>query len=188
MVRMKIKRKSTFLNISTILPWIMVVFFICLLFTLLHPRISVILYPNIRQKTLNTFIKTVRNEGSLSTQAFWQFREFYYPGTIKVDRSGLKDNVFYTPPHLLHPRLLLTFKSKYVESNEYIIDNDPVQLQSFFSDKEAYKLVEYPDRYELFFVKPIKDMSITNGFFDYKDKDKELLKNKAWFVATKIFK
>lgn len=75
-----------------------------------------------------------------------------------------------------------------MESNEYIIDYDNAKYLSVFTGEEKYKLVEHQDRYELYFMKSIKDMSITNGFFDYKDKDKELLNNKIWFVATRISK
>lgn len=188
MVRMKNKRKSAFLNISTILPWIVLVFSSCLLFTLLHPRISVIFYPHIRQQKLDAFIADIKRNESVSAQEFWQFREFYYPGKIKVDRNGLQDPTFYSPPPLSHPRQLLLFKSKYVESHEYVLNRDTNELNSLFSDGKSYKLIEYSDRFELFFMKSIKDMSVTNGFFDYKDKDVGLLKNKVWFVATKITK
>lgn len=61
-------------------------------------------------------------------------------------------------------------------------------MSALFAEGKTYRLVEYPDRFELFFIKPISEMSITNGFFDYKDKDKDLLEKKAWFVATKISK
>lgn len=124
----------------------------------------------------------------MSAQEFWQFREFYYPGKIRVDRNGLKDHAFYSPPALAYPKQLLSFKSKYIESNEYIIEKKTSQMTTLSSEGITYKLVEYPDRFELFFIKPISEMSITNGFFDYKDKDKDLFRNKVWFVATKISK
>lgn len=185
---MKNKRKFAFLNIPTILPWIVFVFFICLLFTLLHPRISVLIYPHIRQQKLNAFISAIKLTDSVSSQEFWQFREFYYPGKIRVDRNGLKDHTFYSPPPLTYPKQLLSFKSKYIESNEFIIEKNTSQMSALFAEGKTYRLVEYPDRFELFFIKPISEMSITNGFFDYKDKDKDLLEKKAWFVATKISK
>lgn len=162
--------------------------FICLLFTVFQPRISVILYPYIRQQKLNAFVRNIDLNESVSAQEFWQFREFYYPGQIKIDRNGLKYHAFYSLPPLTHPKQILLFKSKYVESNEYIIDKDTSELVKIFSKGKTHKLVEYPDRFELFFIKPISEMSITNGFFDYKDKDKDLLRNKVWIVATRISK
>lgn len=152
-------------------------FIVFSLYFLLQPRLSNI-FPFIREYRLTTFIKNTIKNNTISSQEFWQLREFYSLGIIQFNKPNL------------------TFTSNKIESKETII-NKNVILQTLLPSQDNWKIL-YRNKNELiatkgketfvYFIKPISEMAQANGFFDYKDKDKKLLQDKNWYVATTIVK
>lgn len=165
-----------------------------ILVLLLHPTISSILFPMKRQAMLDTFIHTIQNKKDIDPQEFWKFREFYYPGSLVVNKKGISMKTPYTFNSSLHPLLFTVFKSNYIESYEYLISsNDLNDVIPFNEDFTIFldSSVAYRDRgkyVEVVFIKPVSEMIKANGFLDHKDKDKKLLEGKYWFVYTIINK
>jgi len=164
------KRFQTILSIVSLL-------LVVTLYFLLQPRVSNTI-PFIRRIRLPIFIKNTIKNNSISAQEFWQLREFYSPGVIQFDKRNL------------------IFTSDKITSHEFLIDKK-ITLQSLLPNETNWHIL-YKGKNELiatsgtntfiYFVKPISEMAQANGFFDYKDKDKKLLENKNWYVATTINK
>lgn len=152
-------------------------FLVLIAYLFLQPHISNVL-PFIRQHRLNSLINNSIKNKAISAQEFWEFREFYAPGTIKIDRPSM------------------TFKSNRITSIETLV-NSKSTLKAFVkrSDKwnilfenETNLIAQEDSSTYIYFIKPISEMSRANGFFDYKDKDKKMLENKKWYVYTKVSK
>lgn len=175
---------------------------ILFLFTLLAPKISSSLYPFVRFQLLNRFLtNTVKNK-TINAKEFWQFRDFYYPGSIRFNKMGLTD-FDYTSftrdiPIILTKKIapVLYFHSNLIESYETL---GTVNGPSVFSMRpnDEWRIIfqgknemigESDKAILITFIKPIAEMEKANGYFDYKDKDKKLLENKNWVVITKINK
>jgi len=173
-------KKFRFKNILFILSF----FGLILTYSLLQQRISGI-FPFIRKHRLNTFLLHIKNKGVISSQEFWQFREFYYPGVIQFNRN----NAILGKPFLI-------FLSKKIESKEILV-HEKTTFDSVLPNLKAWT-INYRNKNEIvasnekrlliLFVKPISEMSQANGFFDYKDKDKKILEGKRWYVYSEIRK
>jgi len=134
--------------------------------------------PFIREYRLSSFIKNTINNKNISAQEFWELREFYADGVIKLNRP------------------LTTFTSSRIVSTETLVNVDETLKNIVKRDKDWNILFENDSnliaqknsKTVIYFIKPISEMSKANGFFDYKDKDKKILENKKWYVFTKISK
>lgn len=160
----------------------------------LHPTTSVVVFPVKRAQMLNSFLANIDATKSIDAQGFWQFREFYYPGTLIVDKSGIKDSSSPSIPLAYEPYLFTVFHSSKIASYEYLVTKNTLDLivpksdewKIFPNSSLAYKHTD--DSVSLVFIKPISEMVRANGFLDYKDKDKKLLDGKYWLVVTTIAK
>jgi len=143
---------------------------------------------------LNSFLANIDATKSIDAQEFWQFREFYYPGSLTVDKKGIKDPASPTIPLVFNPYLFTVFRSSKITSYEYLVTSNSLELlvpkdnawKIFSNNSFAYKNVG--DSVSLVFIKPISEMVKANGFLDYKDKDKKLLEGKYWMAITNISK
>jgi hypothetical protein len=125
------------------------------------------------------FFSQIKKEGKIDSRSFWQFREFYSPGYFIFDKTK---NPF------------LIYKSPLIYSEERLITDD--NLVNYYNEKELLSkkvvlktkdnLVYYQDEtaIKIIFIKPKEDMEKTVGFFDYKEKDKEVTEKKYWLSAT----
>lgn len=143
---------------------------------------------------LSHFIAKIDKTEYLNAREFWQFREFYYPGALTVQKSGIQDASSPTLPLALEPYLFTVFRSSKISSYEYLVTKNALNLvvpnntewKTFTKGSVAYRNSE--DSVDLVFIKPISEMVQANGFLDYKDKDKKLLEGKYWMVVTNIKK
>jgi hypothetical protein len=152
-------------------------FLVLISYFLLQPRVSNI-FPFIREYRLSSFIRNTIKNKNISTQEFWELREFYSPGSILLEKPNL------------------TYTSAKIISYETLVSKDNT-LKTHISFKRDWHIL-YQNTNELiassgkttyiYFIKPISEMSKANGFFDYKDQDKKLLETKNWYVETKILK
>lgn len=144
---------------------------------LLQPRVSNIL-PFIAELRLSTFIRNTIKNNYIPTQEFWQLREFYSSGIIQFNKPNL------------------TFASDKVISHETLIGKN-LTLESLLPKLNNWRII-YKNTNELiaasgkdtliYFIKPISEMTRANAYFDNKDTDELLLKDKNWYVVTTIKK
>lgn len=151
------------------------------------------LFPFKRNAMLNKFISTVKQTKKIDAQAFWQFREFYYPGSLVVDKKGIKPPPFISPPLWTSPLYITAFRSKLVTSDEFLVGY--ATASAYLEPNKRYTIIgsdfaisESQKSMQIIFIKPIAEMTRANGFFDVKDKDAKLLKGKSWLVITEISK
>lgn len=170
-------------------------------FLLLSPHISSRINPLQRKTMWSDFEKKIITKKDIDPKEFWQFRDFYYPGALQVNTFGLNKDLIIkesqTVPFLfskyndLYPFLI--YKSDKIKSIEYLTKENTINKIGSLSS--AVNLTVNNDHIlfytsqnvaYLFFVKPVGEMLQANGFFDFKKRDKELLKDKYWFVETSI--
>jgi hypothetical protein len=164
---------------------------ILLLICFLHPTLSAVLFPWKRQILLQSFNQQVNTEKKIDPRQFWKLREFYYPGSLTVAKTGLKSKPLRELSTQVDPLLFTQFRSSFVQSDEFLVRSNSLNLilgTSQYAKDASYILNEDTHSVHLMFVLPISAMITTNGFYDSKDKDKKLLEGKYWFVNTVIEK
>ena len=177
---------------------------ILVLFALLSPKISSILFPFKRQGILNDFIRITKNNGRIDAQAYWKFREFYSPGYFTFSRSGLNDSVtknaekkigisydqkmtslnllFYSSSRL-YSLDMLTKQS----SLEKIFDPKSIKKENIlFKGRDGLIYRDGPEIIKIVFLINNHEMKKANGFFDYQEKDRNLVEGKNWLNITYI--
>lgn len=127
---------------------------------------------------MKSFIKNTLKNNIISAKEFWQLREFYSPGIITFDNK------------------ILEYKSQKVTSREILVKKTDY-LQTHVQPTKDYQII-FQRKNELitkkdgvtfiYFIKPISEMRTANGFFDYEDKDKALLRDKMWLVVAQFSK
>lgn len=178
------------------------VIILCFLFFV--PKVASALFPFKRQMLLHNFMGVVQKEKTVDPQTFWEFREFYSPGYYTVNKTGLSQNqiqiaeksigifltkqpntnifLSFTSPHLHSMEALVTTSSLGNVVNDQTIEKAKVLLagnnETVFTDAKG-------DTYILF-LKPVSDMQTANGYFDYKDVDKNIVQGKYWLDITKL--
>ena len=192
-------RQSTIRKLDRIYFFLLPIIIVGLFFVL-QPKIAAVLISPIRVYRLSQFLIQVKKKQSLDAQVFWQFREFYAPGSFSYDHhaaelsSGLilKNNLVCqakTP--------ILTFASPFLLSQDSLIAQElkstyfnTTQIspsEIIFQNQTTLIYRDNPRAVHIIFVKPITDMMKANGFFSYTDQEKKLLKNQLWLDETTIF-
>lgn len=169
------------------------------------PKLPTRLFPHIRNQIWKNFLNQCAKSQKINVMNFWEFREFYYPGTIIFNVRKLPDTTVnaalsslkmnFVPDSYYYP--FLYFNSDKIQSLESLTKTDqigeiienqviPPEAQIVIRDKSTlFYIVEH--RATIVFVKTIDEMITANGYFNYKKDDKELLKNKFWFVQTIVY-
>ncbi len=130
----------------------------------------------------------MQKNDAVDAQEFWQFREFYYPGALMVNKEGLSTqplNIISLPKDSLY---FTSFRSRYIQSDEFLVSADTLGTILNKKYNKSFLLTQEKNRVILVFIKPVKEMVRANGFYDYKDKDKKLLEGKSWLVVITINK
>ncbi len=173
-------------------------FLMVTLFVFLEPKVSARLFPFVRTSRLNSFLTDVLTSQKIDGRKYWEFREFYSPGVFTYDKKGIKDSivqglvqndVFIDGQDILP---FLFFDSSFLQSIDSLTgmtsvtrfiktDSKNVLINTtvLFISKNNKEIL-------LVFLLPYIDMERTNGFFDYQEKDKTLVKDKNWLNITKI--
>lgn len=170
-----------------------------------HPKLGSYLNPYKRKAMWNNFISQTIEDKKINSRSFWKFREFYYPGNIIFKNKGLlrkeidkkliksfsislqKDKYFY-PFMIFQSDKIISIEAlvKVKKINEILINSTLVNNKIIFQDSSTLIYDSINNNTIVIFIKPVKDMVKTNGYFDYKKNDKELLKDKYWLVISKI--
>ncbi len=189
-------------NHKDIYFYIISVLIIVTIFIFLQPKISMRVFLFKKKYLWKDFKEKVLKENKIEAQSFWKFREFYCPGNFIFNKKGIKNKEF-----------LKKFKDKNIDfnklskelifleyncSNLYSIDalvdfNDISQVikninpeKKIYKNKNDYIYSQNKNKQMIIFIKPLDEMKKANGFFDYKEKDKELVKGKYWLNISLI--
>jgi len=191
--------KSINLRFELIIAIIIVLFFV-----LLQPKLSVVLFPQKREMILNTFIEDIKSQNKVNSRTFWKFREFYYPGYFKLEKTGFNKSQYLPITHKfnirlenkVNPSVFLIYKSEKINSiealvdksklNEVLVNLDNNNSQIILEDETNYVSIS-GTKIHVFFIKPMSEMILTNGYFDYKNpRDRALIDGKYWLSVSEI--
>jgi len=174
------------------------------MYLFLSPKVSSFLFPLKRNLLWKTFLSNTKNHRTLDSKEFWQFRDFYYPGSINFNVNKLSKKevseavsslqISVNSKQYFYP--FLYFTSNKIFSLESLVNvtaiNDILILPSIPSHSsiilrnDSTLFYVSNKKATLIFIKPIEEMITANGYFNYKKDDKELLKDKFWLVYTVI--
>ena len=173
---------------------------IFVLFFFLQPKMAAAIFPSIREARKTEFLKKVEEAGQINPQEFWQFREFYSPGSFTFNEkyvdvaSGLQLKKMSDLPF---PRVvLLSFTSANSQSRDSLIFPEEWanvvsaqkinSLKIIFQTPHSY-IYNDGDQTKILFIKPISEMMTANGFFLYTDQEKEKFKKYYWLNETTLY-
>ncbi len=170
-------------------------------------KVQTRVFPYSSKIRLDTFLKNTSDNKKIDAREFWQFREFYSPGSFIFEEKGLPKTIADKTLRMLQIKLdtkpymypFLVFKSNKLNSIEALTDEkylervivnfDELNRKNCIIDQKSSYICRYADNsILLMFIKPMDEMRRTNGFFDYKRKDlDELTKGRYWLVISKIY-
>lgn len=177
---------------------------IIILFLFLSPKVSSFLFPFRRNQLWKTFLNNTKSHQVISSKEFWEFRDFYYPGSLvfnvkKLSQKETADafstlKISVLPDQYFYP--FLYFSSNKIHSLESLVKVSSINNILLPQAIPSNSTIILRDTSTLFyisnntatliFIKPVEEMITANGYFNYKRDDKELLKDKFWFVYTVI--
>lgn len=184
--------------------FIFLLVFITILFTILSPKISSLVFPTKRQILFNNFVKTVRNTNQMNGQTYWEFREFYSPGYFTFSETGIEKNLLKETKKKINVRLneekidlnFLVFSSPHVSSLDMLTKQTDLSLiipkqqllkeNIIFINKNSLIYKESPKNIKIIFLLSNSEMRKANGFFDYLDKDKKITEGENWLNITSV--
>lgn len=201
---MKEKQNETSKSFITPLFLVLHLFAFILLFLFLTPKISSRIFPFVSSNELSEFIEQSESSKNIDAQKYWEFREFFSPGSFQFSKTGISQRttnrivkragVFLKDDFDIMP--FLVFNSPKLVSVDFltthttldqIIDLDEIKNKKILLQTENELIYENdPSQIIIIFLKSPSDMKRANGFFDYRIEDKELTENKYWLNITII--
>ena len=189
---------------SEIAFFIILVLIIVGLFAIFSPKVSTTLFPFKREMVLSNFINRVKAEGRIEAKSYWEFREFYSPGYFTFSRTGITKSVSENVTNEIgikynQKEINLTdlfFSSQRLNSldmltkqstlNQLIDEKEFQKGKIIFMSRNSLIYQKNPETIQIVFLLSNVDMQKANGFFDYKDKDKQLTEGGNWFNITSL--
>lgn len=172
------------------------------IFVVLEPKVSSLVFAQTRENRWNNFIAEIKQHGELDGKTFWEFREFYSPGYFEFKRSGIDARTVSSTsremrlPDNFFPGSypFLVYKSADSISIESLVEKKLVKvfLNKFSNEGtiiargENFLITQKNDTAWIFLIASLEEMQKANGFFDYREKDKELVKGKYWLTVSSI--
>jgi len=163
-------------------------------FLALQPTVSSNLIPQKRQLLLTTFLNQVNQDQHISAQKFWEFREFYSPGTFTFNSESVGVYQTFRIINLPTPQTdLIFFTAPKTKSLDAVINSPRIYLDKISSISEpvfqnSSSVIYYNTQSSLkiIFYKSIDEMRSANGFFDYLPSELEFLDGKYWLNETEL--
>ena len=140
----------------------------------------------------------------MDPREYWQFREFYSPGSFNFSRTGITESLLknkqteinipydqneidltflaFTSPKLLSLDML----TKENDLNKIIDINTLKKTNVLFMNKNSLIYQKSSGRIIIIFLRNESDMKNANGFFDYQDKDKNITAGENWLNITSL--
>lgn len=179
---------------------------ILILFVFFQPKIASHFFPQKRAVLLKTFLADVEKNKQIDPQTYWEFREFYSPGTFDFSVEGLNKELLINAiiDEKINPnkknidRIFLHYRSPLLVSYDMLTTNEFLKDVVIPSRTRKEILFQNPstiiyrdvsdqqNKIHIIFIKSLDEMKTANGFFDYRDIDKELVKDKNWVNVTTI--
>lgn len=170
-------------------------------FIVLSPSLNTI-FPFERHAKLNSFLSEVKKTNELNPKEYWEFREFYTPGTFTFSKNYTITNSQVSPLILpeysaigkrTNEKPYLVFHSSNVDSIDAVITST-IDLSKLYS-KNAKVVMSYPSLvltnegtyYKLIAILPGKDIRVADGFFEDNKQD-SFLANNYWLTISIIKK
>ena len=188
-------------NIPLLYPIVITVGLIGL-FLILTPKISARIAPFVSHSRVTEFLQDSKQTNRINPQLYWQTREFYSPGHFFFAKTGIEYSHVQeavrkigVPINDTKISTFLLFKSEKTNSIDAlttaksladIVPKLPAGEIVLNTNNE--KIISDGNALYIFFLKPQDEMKTANRFYDYREMDVELLKDKQWFNATKILK
>ena len=175
-----------------------------ILFLFLTPKVSARLFSFVSDSRLNTYLQETHLSEKIDARKYWEFREFYSPGSFHFSKTGLphqtvsgvlnKAGLSLSSDFKLSP--FLVFTSPKLESVDFLSERSTLehivpelkQNDGSIILKTTNEIMYHKDSSTIVmvFLKSPNEMRTANGFFDYRIADKELTKDKYWFNVTVI--
>jgi hypothetical protein len=165
----------------------------------LVPKIAVRIQPQIRQQQLAAFITKLKTENAIDARGFWQFREFYAPGsfTYPAQTADLAAGlILKNAPRCTFKTPILYYYSANMVSQESIVSEHDWQqylaVRLNPSDRVILKnettlfYQETNGTYHLVFAKPGSEMMRTNGFYSYTEPETAQMRHSYW-ISESVF-
>jgi hypothetical protein len=176
------------------------------LFILFQPSILSSWSTQNQEQRWQVFVQHLQTQKRMDTKAFWEMREFYSPGSFMFNRQGFphdQQSELFTSLNLpttldQESRIVLHYEAPRFISFESLVSTKSAVA---FSDAKATLMSRYPvtvqgDNYVIvkkdketsiiLFLANVNEMERANGFFDYKDKDLQLLKHVLWLDISEV--
>lgn len=174
-------------------------------FVILQPKLSTWALPFERQIIWQNFIKDTQKNNKIDARNFWEFREFFYPGSFIFKRDGLSQKQTNDQLKKLNISLkttvtslpFLIFNSGKLESLEVLVGNN--DLNSVINNlnvdsrniiyKNSSSIIYYDENKtaEIIFLKPTDEMVTANGFYSYRNKDDiKIYTGKYWLSISRV--
>lgn len=179
-------------------------FVIIFSFVIFSPKLSSLVFSLRRETVLKEFINETKIHGRVDPQNYWKLREFYSPGHFIFSRDGIAESILMNTLK----EIGIDYNSKNVDltflffSSEKLHSLDMLTKQAslsalinqkqirekdiIFMNKNSLIYKEKQNLIKIVFLMSNSDMQLANGFFDYKDKDKNLIKGQNWFNITSL--
>jgi hypothetical protein len=162
-----------------------------------QPKVSNMVFAFNRQRLLGKFLEQARSD-QFTMRQFWQFREFYSPGTFQFNNQAVMVGAALEfLPSTSEDTTLLTYDSPYMKSEEKIVNPQSLDdwikshgqsaKEVLFHSEDRYIYRDEDNALHLIFLRPTDEMIATNGFFDYSKKEKDLLKTRLWLSQSTLY-
>lgn len=193
-------------NAKSVILIVFSVFLIIFVFLLLHPRFSSYL-PFFQDNKLLELETSIKETNQFDLRKFWQFRDLYSFGSIKLNPEFVEYNESQSIEKLSSPSaVLLTYDSPSIFSEDRLIHrdfsiseteqidqailelvNDTFIKEIIFQDKRTLIFNSHEDLI-IIFARDIDEMKSVNGLFEYSGNERKILENKFWLSYNQIKK
>lgn len=143
------------------------------------PKIAVRIFPIKKTALWKSFVAKTIADKKIDPKAFWEFREFYCPGYFRFNRNASSS------PFLEYNCDALKSSDSFTLQNT-IAPFLQEQPQDIIFQNDSSIIFQKQNTAFIIFILPVEEMEKANGFFDYKEKDKELVKGKFWVNITSV--
>lgn len=172
-------------------------------FILLHPKVTMMLVAAQRSSRYTNFASAIEKDNNIDGKKFWEFREFYSPGSFvfrktgvdrhEVDRVLKEMNVRIYPDRDIFPYQL--YYSPHITSIESLVTTATISAfmkipsitYNCYVKTQTQFMCQSQRNVLIGFIKPLDEMKKTNGFYDYaRDDVRKIVKDKMWLDITQI--
>lgn len=199
----KSAENKSFFFTSTVYTFPLIILLLTLLvFIFYHPGIRPKWDQKYRINLFNNFLQNTIKQNQINPQAYWLFRERYSPGTFKPNQNAVGFFQTFKITSLQESKTtdLLYYNSSFFMSTDSVtkdktilnkikeLNTEKVLLNTttVFVTESKNEINSKLKKINLWFLLPIEEMKLANGFFDYTTDELKLLEDSFWFNHSEI--